>query len=481
MNTQYSLLALVALSAAFAASYAALNDPGVFPLDLDPAQAQDRDGSAVHREAIRRTADMVHDPEAIRLAQQHGLQVLNLTWEDTARFKGSAVGPNISDMTIQVSPGGRFGFRDAALMPVIRFPNFSDRTGDVDPAAFTLLVGNQAGRPLRRVSLLEYLREPWRFMSKPTSWPGRNEFKTLLAPRDERVLVSAQACFLPVPPQGQAEFNPVLFNYQSSPGNPAVLAILVTREGTSMTIIDNARDQVGWNWGQRLYHNANGQRASLTGRRLSDFVEQGRPGQDLGAGRVSDTGLSMVLLIQVPLKHREFLRPPGTFGAPVGVGGGAVPGSVAAESATRTRPSDVETAVIGHGDRQGPFTETGGLRIERDPRYPVRVTVQFYKATSNGVVNPRDVAEIARQIESVYSRADAVGSLVTEGRTGRITEYEGAKVQPRGWWEDFWRRYETWSGVSRAEATVRLRRLLGHNFMDRPVSDLYLRDLLRSR
>jgi hypothetical protein len=37
------------------------------------------------------------------------LQILNLTWEDTARFKGSAVGPNISDMTIQV--------RDMLILP----------------------------------------------------------------------------------------------------------------------------------------------------------------------------------------------------------------------------------------------------------------------------------------------------------------------------------------------------------------------------
>jgi hypothetical protein len=45
---------------------------------------------------------------------------------------------------------------------------------------------------------------------------------------------SAQAVFLPIPKQGQGEFNPVLFNYQSSPGSPAVLTILVTRQGTSL-------------------------------------------------------------------------------------------------------------------------------------------------------------------------------------------------------------------------------------------------------
>jgi hypothetical protein len=48
--------------------------------------------------------------------------------------------------------------------------------------------------------------------------------------------------------------------------------------------------------------------------------------------------------------------------------------------------SDVEEAVIGHGKVEGPFTEIDGLEIERDERYPIRVTVQFYKATSNGAV-----------------------------------------------------------------------------------------------
>jgi hypothetical protein len=51
---------------------------------------------------IRLTEGMVSDQEAQRLAREYGLRILNLTWEDTARFKGSAVGPNISDMTIQI-------------------------------------------------------------------------------------------------------------------------------------------------------------------------------------------------------------------------------------------------------------------------------------------------------------------------------------------------------------------------------------------
>ena len=94
-----------------------------------------------------------------------------------------------------------------------------------------------------------------------------------------------------------------------------------------------------------------------------------------------------------------------------------------------------------HGKVEGPFTEIDGLEIERDDRYPVRVTVQFYKATSNGVVSEDDMADIAAQINKVCQQADYVGSLVVEGRTGRPTEYEGSHIQPPDWWDVFWERH----------------------------------------
>ena len=114
--------------------------------------------------------------------------------------------------------------------------------------------------------------------------------------------------------------------------------------------------------------------------------------------------------------------------------------------------SDVEAAVIGHGPAEGPFTEIDGLDIERDERYPVRVTVQFYKATSNGIVSEADVQSIADQIQRVYKEADYVGSLVVEGETGRPTEYEGPKEEPPGWWDAFWKRFEGNTGMTRQQA-----------------------------
>lgn len=53
-----------------------------------------------YSQVIQKTTGMVRDKAVQRLAQKHGLHVLDVTWEDTARFDFSAVGPNISDMTI---------------------------------------------------------------------------------------------------------------------------------------------------------------------------------------------------------------------------------------------------------------------------------------------------------------------------------------------------------------------------------------------
>ena len=475
---------LAALGVGIAASTAADTKRG----DKTPAKSAGSVAVAApaYRNAVTRTANMAGDAKAQRLAQKHGLQVLNLTWEDTGRYQNSSVGPNISDMTIQVATRAKpSGPLSVAAMPVIRFPNFSDKTADLAPRDFTLLVGNQkpgSGTPtLRRISLYDFLESPAPYLSHAGKWPAKK--KSLLAPdRDARVLVSAQACFLPVPKQGQAVFNPVLFNYQSERGNPAVLTVLATREGTSTTIIDNARDafETGSVWGQRLFHNLHGKRTSLTGTRESDFRAGGG---DALSGQIGPTvgpdegGLNMVLLIQIPLKQKE--RPRRIEFEAMDK---AAPMAAPSVTANRARAaSNVENAVIGHGQMEGPYTEMDNLPIERDPKFPVRVTVQFYKATDNGIVSPEDLSQIAAQIGRVYGHGDAVGSLVTGGSTGRITEYEGAKVQPAGWWNDFWRRHKRETGDSPGAAKAKLAKLLGQNYEQRPVTDLYVHTLLKRK
>lgn len=421
-----------------------------------PAAAKEPDPKAAlraeanrYRGVIAKVANMVDDPRVIDFARVRGLDVVNVTWEDTARYDDSAVGPNISDLTIQVlrEVPRRSGSRlEATLMPVIRHPNFTDKTGDVSIDKIKLLVGNEKGAPLTEVPLTTYLGDLRRFLSKPSSWAG--EGKSLLAPRDTHVLVSAQAAFLPIPKTGEATFNPVLFNYQSGKKNPAVLAIVATREGTSATIIDNSRDgfEEGGVWGQRLFFNANGEKASLTGTRLSDTAPE-EVGQTAASPSLGDeAGLNMVMLIQVPLKQKARRGVAvGTFG--IGLMGTGSGGGGFGDGAI----SDVEAAVIGHGAVEGPFVEVDGLPIERDPRYPIRVTVQFYKATSNGVVSRRDMVQIQSQIKRVLKDADYVGSLVVGRREGptRPTDWDGDHREPANWWRGFWRHYEVESGASK--------------------------------
>lgn len=419
-----------------------------------------------YRQVIERTRSMIYSPEAQRLARQYGLNILDITWEDTARYHNSAVGPNISDMTIQVQQyNPRTKGYELSLMPVIRFPNFSDRTADIPLERFFILVGNEKGKPLQRVNLREFLGNFRNYLHNPRSWAGNR--RSLLADRDSHVLVSAQACFLPIPPQGEATFNPVLFNYQSYEKNPAVLAILVTRQGTSATVIDNQRDafEAGRTWGQRLFFNKNGQRASLVGQRASDFgVSTGRG--EITSAQAEAAGMNMVMLIQVPLKQAPRLRPAmPLFSMPL-------PALMEAAPSVSAGRSNVEAAVISYGKVEGPFTEIDHLPIERDPRFPIRVTVQFYKATDNGVVSVEDMRHIKDQIAKVYSNADYVGSLVIDGDTGRPTEYTGSKQQPPGWWDEFWQRHQQNTGQTPEEALEMLRRLRGKDWMPRSQGEL---------
>jgi hypothetical protein len=397
----------------------------VFMVILGGGAAGTAHGASYQR-VIERVAQMVDDTHAQELVERRRLQILNVMWEDTGRWFGSSVGPNISDVTIEVQDGDR-----TTLMPVIRGDNFTDVTGDVKMDKLMIPVGNQTAQgQLETIPLTELLRNPGKYLSLPQK--GRIKGGTLLAQRDSHVLVSAQTAFLPVPREGKATFWPVIFNYQSSPKHPAVLAILVTRQGTSMTIVDNSRDSVGGDWGQRLFFNDRGQRAPLLAERLSDVERHGETANGESADSLG-ADANLLMLIQVPLKVAVRLRHAKAADSMMlmqpsfGDGGGGSGGAYA--SAPR---SDVEVAVVGHGPQLGPFTELDGLTIERDPRFPVRATVQFYQATSTGKITAADVRGFAQQIRKVYKQADYVGSLVVPSPKDleRPTLWQGASRAP---------------------------------------------------
>jgi hypothetical protein len=389
---------------------------------------------AAFRQAISAVENMPNDYALQQRAQSLGLNVLNVLWEDTGRDAGSSVGPNISDVTLQVREPVGGGFT-THLLPVIRFPNFSDKTADIAADKLWIKVGNQArGGELVSVPLTEMLKNIREYVTDADTIGGSGD---LSAARDSHMLVSAQHVFVPIPKTGKAEFNPVIFNYQSFPQNPAVLTILATRQGSSVAVIENSGgDQSLQGWGQQLFHNNKGQKTTFTAERKSDVkarIESGRAQeQDVGA---LDEGADMLMIIQVPLK----VKAPRSdfFGDGFGTGIGGLmpaPSSVAMEAAgapadmdkaeRRSRGSDVEQAVIGHGEDLGPVDEGRGRKLVRDDRFPVRVTVQFYKATSNGVISDVDLRDAKKQIDSVYAKGDYVGSLVVP---------EGSRHRPTDW------------------------------------------------
>ena len=383
---------------------------------VDPARAYER--------VVKSVANMVYDDRASTLVNKYKLQLLNVLWEDTGRWEGSSLGPNISDVTIEVEGFSQGKTRRTYLMPVMRHDNFTDKTADVKIDKVMIPVGNQRnGGDLQLVSLKELLASPAQYMSSPGS--GTIQGESLLAKRDTHVLVSAQHAFLPVPKEGKATFYPLIFNYQSTRKNPAVLTILVTRQGTSMTIIDNARDTVGGggSWGQRLYFNKGGERAPLIAERLADVKASGVTANGEDARDLAEDA-NVLMLIQVPLKYRERNR----------VQYAPAPSMAMAEAAGGARGgSDVDMAVLGHGPTEGPYTELDGLTIERDTRFPIRVTLQFYQATAKGVLSQENAKAMAAQIAKVYDKGDYVGSLVVPSGLDRQrpTNWTGTSPAPR--------------------------------------------------
>jgi hypothetical protein len=429
---------------------------GLFAL---PVGAKSRPWGIVgpdYTQVIQQVVNMPSDGSLQQRASRHGLNVVNVMWEDTGRAGGSSVGPNISDLTLQVRQEVNGGTR-THLLPVIRHPNYSDKTGDIAADKIWVKVGNQhEGGKSVAVPLTEVLGNMKEYLSDPGSLKGDGNF---LSKKDSHFLVSAQHVFLPIPKRGKAEFNPVLYNYQSAPQSPAVLTLLVTRQGTSATIIDNRGGDQSWQgWGQQLFFNNGGQKTVFTAERKSDvknrIERKGKAtGQDVGA---MDEGADMMMVIQVPLKHKNRGHMAGLGGMPMDdadmempameSAGAAPPPMASKKSASRRARSDVEKAVLGHGDDLGPFDEMGRLKLERDERFPVRVTVQFYKATSNGVVSDQDLADVAKTINKVYDSADYVGSLVVpEGARHRPTDW--IKNNPKvSWNPNTWHRmFASWA------------------------------------
>jgi hypothetical protein len=148
---------------------------------------------------------MPHNATCNKLADKHGLQINSVSWEDNARDKNSSFGPCITglftnqiksnnlDMTLQLQD-------PHARLPSIRHPNFADLTWDVPIEQIPLIVGNEVdetGQIRYSVTLREYLSNFPSYLTNPKSFNGKSQ--SLLKSGEKCVVMSSQACFLPVP------------------------------------------------------------------------------------------------------------------------------------------------------------------------------------------------------------------------------------------------------------------------------------------
>lgn len=351
--------------------------------------------------------------------QDHGLAIQKVSWEDTARDKGSCLGPNISDMTLS---------QNNELYPMIRKPNMSDRTMDIPIKNFQVPVGNEKGQSLKTVSLKEYLENVDKYVDY-----NKEKLNNLFNKRDEVVLTQTQSCVLNCPDNETVDFCPRIFNYQSY-SEPRVLTITISSKGTSTQVIKGNTS---------LYFNNNGKAHMYSASRVANEREKktGKPQKAVQSFNELDKDEKLencLMIIQVPLKQQlSSLRMNKCVGGiPLAASllesgekenyvDGAVGGLFGNEECDEDedysrfikKTTGFDMARLGLGSHQGDFnfSEFGETKLERDERFPIRCTYQYYRVSDTPKLTQKLVDTIAEELKNIEHLSVAKGSLVYAG------------------------------------------------------------------
>ena len=93
------------LPLAAAATAACTSIVYVVPPEAPPVSEEERADNPVasdYLQTVGRVRDMIFDSDLQERVSRRGLGLMNVNWEDTGRAQGSVLGPNISDLTLQV-------------------------------------------------------------------------------------------------------------------------------------------------------------------------------------------------------------------------------------------------------------------------------------------------------------------------------------------------------------------------------------------
>jgi len=381
-------------------------------------------------EVFDEISNLNRNKKLCELLKSYGLEILKVTWEDTARDKNSSLGPNISDMTLFALDNESIvkgKYSTGKSMCVIRPPNYADRSSDSDVKSFHVTVGNEISDKTRRIPFSEYLKNI-------ALYTKNDKLSSMYLDRDEKILTSAQFCFLPMI-SDECEFTLQLRNYQSTSENSAVLIIIASSQGTSAQVVDGST--------QKLFFNANDKACNWIAKRLKlDRIEKGK--KDLEA-KIDDEekDRNVLFVFQIPLKvARHVYRGIAANYEPAYAYATSLQSDIVPESASipqtflsslsgnrgarkskRVREViGVDYAVLHVGKPHSNFEGTKGRKLERDDRYPIRCTIQFYQATDTSNIPESLIQEMSEKVNDIYKKGAASGSLVLNEDTGRATE-----------------------------------------------------------
>ena len=261
--------------------------------------------------------------------------------------------------------------------------------------------------------------------------------------RDEMIMVSTQACVLPLT-NGFCEFGVQLYNYQTRPDDPSLAVIVSSSQGTSTAAITTSR--------QVLYFNKNGRAHPFEARRLEEDRKE-RNVDNLPKLQLTDDEKerNVLVVFHVPLKQRMCSRVLNGFDN--GFENGFVAGSDddleygcadcdddevgasnadqpiayqyqsfdCSESKTSYRGFDAAVLRVSQKDDGVFLSLKPDVKYVRDERFPIRCVVQTYAGTDTADVNDETIRYITQRLAKAYESSSAKGSHVVDDNNSRIT------------------------------------------------------------